>query len=290
MWSANTLAVSHWGDRPHSRAESSRLHPTAVRKQRGGLQPAVYFRPGTASCTPLPILTAPRVLHPDALTPMSPAGELRRVQDHLATTSRPSTVSSSRPATAQRGGGTLGSRPVTPRLASELTSPRSSSLGSPRTPRRGYTPRAVSPRRGGASHAGGGRGGGGGAPRRAQSNMSSWVQSHAGAFGELTYRDWSSPDVLFDLIDTDGSGSVTKSEVHGRWRPRQLGSLEPTVVYYCFSPSLTQAPSATSLPLRSRSSATFSRALRSTRPSKRASLIASTSMVTARSRERSGAR
>lgn len=50
----------------------------------------MYSRPSTA-VPPLPILSQPRVLHPNALTPMTMRPEIGRLKGHLAA-SRPTTA------------------------------------------------------------------------------------------------------------------------------------------------------------------------------------------------------
>ena len=161
----------------------------------------MYSRPSTA-VPPLPILSQPRVLHPNALTPMTMRPEIGRLKGHLA---------ASRPTTA-------GAASHTPRglMTGDVALARGGStrgaIGSPRNSPRGGSARST---RSGSHllHRGG-------ATRHAM--MSSWVQSHAGMGGQLTYKDWSSPDVVFDLIDNDNSGAVTKSELRQFFRGSPL--------------------------------------------------------------------
>lgn len=195
MWSANTLAVSMWGDRPHSRQQSSRMHPTG--RAVGGARS--YARPSTANAA-LPGLGEPRVLHPNALLPLTLGSEITRVRQHL-TSSRPSTASATMTSLAHTPRGLLRGEAALARGGSAR-----STIGSPRNSPRDAAAR--SPRRRGAKSRNG--------------TMSSWIQSHAGSGRTLTYKQWSSPDVIFDLIDNDGSGSVTKSELRAFFRGSPL--------------------------------------------------------------------
>ena len=195
MWSADTMIISDWGARPHSRASSSRLHPT------GGL--SSDSRPHSPFSQPLSVFNNGPYSRPataSALPPLRPAGDTGLPPNSLSYTSSAKSLRSFASRDRPPGGSqVMPSSPGSP-YGSQYGS-RASSPGP-----RSRTPKGMSRS---ASKTGG--------------SMQSWLKSNVlGGHGQLTYKDWTSPDVIFDFIDTDKSGQVSKAEIMRFFRSSPL--------------------------------------------------------------------
>ena len=200
MWATHQLTVSDWGGRPHSRAGSTRMHPTGGSEFRGAPPPALMgaaltsagAAPRVQSRSPsvqmqqawsadADTAAAPHIPRPVSVSPPSP-----RSPRSPPSPRSPQSPPAMRPPTSPVGGH---SRPGSPEGTARQASSRPATSSSPTR---------------------GARGGGG---------MRSWVQSHLGVAGTLSYKEWTNPDKVFDLIDRDRSGQVSKSEVSRLPRP-----------------------------------------------------------------------
>lgn len=188
MWSANGLSISQWGDRPHSRGASTRLLPTAHTQLSVGSSP--FVRP---TSPPLPTDHGIAALMSSSVS----AGSTMMMD---GASSRPRTPLD-RPKTP------LGDMPFYGMSGSSAIS-----MARPPSSVGGDRPRVLSSRASSrmSRSAGDGRG------------LTDWVKAQTGVFNTLSHKDWSSPDVIFDLIDADLSGSVSKVELRQFFRGSPL--------------------------------------------------------------------